>query len=226
MKRRGLLGLMAIAVSFGVPAMAEQIVYFTNGTSLPIRTHRVEDGMIYLDMGQDNIVGFPFELVERIDQAGRDVLVRPSSSANKIFGDEVPTADTSYPAGGREMTHTKAGWRGDGIRQAGESPSPVVETDEKGMATYRPMGWSNGAQRRIRLTGHAAVTGGPVATTREEGIIGTSKLGQRHVIGGVNNPFYRGAPQLVGLAPRAATGAAPPPPAEAPPASQSDGGQP
>lgn len=229
MRRRGSFGLLAAVLALGAPALAEQIVYFTNGTTMPIRQHRVEDGMIFVDMGEDNVIGFPFEMVERIDEAGRDVLLRSSTArANKIFGDEVPTETTPYPVGGREMVRSRMGWRGDGVRQPeGQSaPAAQVETDANGMATYRPMAWSSGAQRNLRFTGHSAVTGGPVATSREEGIVGTSKLGVRHVLGGVNQPGSRASRPIVGLGLRSSEPAPPPANGEGATSDQQDGGQP
>ena len=79
---RSVLVLMAL-VALALPAAAEQIIHFTNGTSMPIRAHEIRGDMVHIDLGGDAFMAFPYDKVESIVEAGKNVLL-PASSANQM----------------------------------------------------------------------------------------------------------------------------------------------
>ena len=60
-----LLTVLAVAVLSG-PAMAEEIIYFTNGTTMPVNGHEVDGEMIVVTLEGDATMAFPKEQVERV----------------------------------------------------------------------------------------------------------------------------------------------------------------
>jgi hypothetical protein len=75
---RSLLGLLALGVVIATPAVADEIVYFTNGTFLPVTSHRVEKEMISVELGGNSRMGFPLYMVDKIESAGRNVFLNPT----------------------------------------------------------------------------------------------------------------------------------------------------
>ena len=79
-----------------LPSVAEEIVYFKGGQSMPIRSHEIVDGMVHMDLGEDSMVAFPEFAIERIEIAGKEVMLKPSygTTSNR----RVPTTRGSYPS--------------------------------------------------------------------------------------------------------------------------------
>ncbi|MDH3628003.1 MAG: hypothetical protein OEV00_12005 [Acidobacteriota bacterium] len=79
--RRVLLFVVGGIVLLGAtPVLAEQIVYFTNGTTMPIRDHVLKGQMVHVDLGSDGFIAFPNELILRIEVAGKRVNLNASAS--------------------------------------------------------------------------------------------------------------------------------------------------
>lgn len=93
-----LLGAFLIAVA---PASAEEILFFTNGTSMPIRQHVIRGAMVHVDLGSDGFIAFPGALVLRIEKADAKIKLKGSSPSRPPIGrDEVPTTAGNHPVGG------------------------------------------------------------------------------------------------------------------------------
>lgn len=60
-----------IAGSMSVPA--SEVVYFVNGSSMPVLNHRIDKGTITLELSPGATIAFPAENVERIESNGRPV---------------------------------------------------------------------------------------------------------------------------------------------------------
>ena len=71
-----LVGVLLIAV---LPASAEEIVFFTNGTSMPIKEHVVRGAMVHVDLGSDGFIAFPAAMILRIERAGERVILEASA---------------------------------------------------------------------------------------------------------------------------------------------------
>jgi hypothetical protein len=75
---RSLTWLLALCVAIATPAFADEIVYFTNGTFLPITSHRVEKEMVSVELGGNSRMGFPLYMVDKIESSGRSVYLNPT----------------------------------------------------------------------------------------------------------------------------------------------------
>lgn len=86
--RRTRLNALACAAAVVLLAVsgvsAEEVLHFTNGTSMVIRGHEVHDGMIHVDLGDNGFIGFPQAQVEKITEAGRDVYLPGSHLAANV----------------------------------------------------------------------------------------------------------------------------------------------
>jgi len=195
-----ILGLLAIA--FAVPCAAEEIINFTSGQSLPVISHTIEDGMVLVDLGDNAWVAFPEETIESIEIAGKNVMLRPSYGA---FGNQrVPTTQGSYPITGEAQARPKTKPI---IPERNHRPTPIEIDERTGMAVYRPMGNHPAAnKRRATVTGNMKILSDN-PTTRGDGQStygGTTPLGTRHVIGGIdprrnNSPRRPDMPKPVSL---------------------------
>ncbi len=77
MKRSAVPLLLALfAASF--PAMADEVIYFTNGATMAIRSHEVEGDMIRVNLGAGAVMAFPVSMVERVQVGTRDVFTGPA----------------------------------------------------------------------------------------------------------------------------------------------------
>ena len=81
-------------------ALAEEIIYFTNGTSMPIRRHEIKGDMIHVDLGSEAFMAFPVRMIEKIEAAGKSVTLRASSGGNTVMSARVPTPEGNYPVRG------------------------------------------------------------------------------------------------------------------------------
>jgi hypothetical protein len=204
-----LLLLAAVAAMFGLstPSRAEEIIYFTNGTTMPIRAHSIKDGMIHVDLGDNGFMAFPYEVVERIDRAGKNVLLKRSSTAGRNQRVDVPDDPAgSYPISGTPMQRRGA---------SGDEDVVITtpgDTDEKGLAVVRPFGRDNGSNKgKFGVVGTSSIFDASPTTHGGEGIIGTRRVGNRHVIDAGQGPQARPRrARTVGVAMRA-SGDTPPP---------------
>lgn len=110
------LGLgLVILLGLALPAAAEEIVYFTNGTSMAIRSHTVDREMIRVDLGAGSVMAFPISMVERVEKAGRDVFQGPGyRPTNQAFEGADPgpraarnTQDATVDGAGNVPSYTR-----------------------------------------------------------------------------------------------------------------------
>jgi len=101
--------LLVVAALGWLPsvAFADEIVHFTNGAEMTVRSHAVENAMVKLDLGGSSFIAFPMSMVDKIVSSGRDVFVNPSiHPANQAVagsgaaGNTPAVADTTIRNGG------------------------------------------------------------------------------------------------------------------------------
>ena len=85
MRHKGLVVLALISIVAVGNVLAEEIVTFTNGATMPIRSHEFDGDMIKVDLGDDQFMAFPRSVVEKIEVARGDVQLTPSSRTNQII---------------------------------------------------------------------------------------------------------------------------------------------
>lgn len=192
MRTRLLIAALLLILSAGI-ASAEEIIFFTNGTSMPVAGHSIEGEMIRADLGDDGWLGFPRAQVERIEVAGREVFPNDSGPANRMVEE---SGERSYGVRGRRPgRHDR---RSPGVAAA--DADPAIGTDPNGIPVYRPFIDSrNSALQQVGATGHEAVAaggadakGGPTNAPR-----------QTHQIGGpqryVKESPSGGKPKVTGM---------------------------
>jgi hypothetical protein len=173
-------GILAMALgAIALPAVAEEIIHFKNGASLAIRGHKVTEGMIHVDMGEDAFIGFPMSMVERVEKAGQDVYVPPSSPSvlkrNQMIGLS-PDEPSRVTNGHRRNADARRDYTDPGGRSR-----QTVKVDEHGMAYLDAFPNAGGARGQMRVIGREMNP--PVNRDPSKGLIGTRRVGMRQVLG-------------------------------------------
>jgi len=115
MAKRSVPALLVVAALGWLPSVsfADEIVHFTNGAEMTVRSHVVEKEMVKLDLGGNSFIAFPMSMVDKIVSAGRDVFLNPTihpanqaiagsaaGGAGSAAGNAPVVADTSIQNGG------------------------------------------------------------------------------------------------------------------------------
>lgn len=171
MRSKALIAGLVIAVGLVVPALAEEIIYFKNGTTLPIRSHNVVDGMIHVDLGSDALMAFPADRVEKIVAAGQNVYLDPSSRR----------ANVSAPGhGGDVQVDTSAPNNSYPVRATAPARRSVANgTVVSGNKQPQDTAWQVGGARRTNQFGLATeypASQSPNAAARRMGVVGRRSL--------------------------------------------------
>ena len=205
------VALLVLALGLGGSAWAEEVVFFKSGSELPIVSHKVEGGMIHVDLGGNAFMAFPLSVVDRVEQAGRSVVIGRSSvgGTNVITAHPDPTG--SFPAQGTLQSSFNETNRYDDSQAEGDPAVDVVN----GVAVYKPLaGSQNPAKASTAFTGNARVR---EARATPGALRGAHQVGTHQVIGGP--PASRragttgGAPVITGIQARD-RGANPDPPSQ------------
>ena len=101
----GILIVSAVA-AWSPAALADDVVHFSNGAEMMVRSHTIEKDMVKLDLGGNSSITFPISMVEKIVSAGRDVFLNPvyhpSNQAVPVAAGNLPQPlpDRSIRGGG------------------------------------------------------------------------------------------------------------------------------
>jgi len=218
--RRAVILAIVLAVFSVAPVLAEQVIHFSNGNSMPVRSHAVQGEMIHVDLGGDAFMAFPLEMVDKVVEAGKNVILDQSFADPKGV-----MVDTRAPGAKRPVRAARPGGsRRDEMfdaiaaRDAGRSK---VEVNENGVAAYKPYATSGAANRRgLGATGSQRVMGarGLGSQRAGGGFGGTTRVGNRHVIGSTAPP---GSPtRRPPVSMERNLGGPPPPPPPPPPSDE------
>jgi hypothetical protein len=155
---------------------------------MPIRSHEVRGEMIHVDLGSDAFMAFPLYMVDKVEDAGKEVILTPSFSAsNKIVAGRVPTTEGSYPVKGQRPGGRGGNSQGNDMRLIDRSEMHSQTGREGGVTAHRPLSSHRAANRRgLGTTGRSGVaqeSGGQ----GDGGYLGATKQGARHVIGGMGS---------------------------------------
>jgi hypothetical protein len=93
------VGAFLVVASVGLlcpVVFADEVVHFTNGSEMAVRSHTVEQNMVKLDLGNNSFIAFPMAMVDKIANAGRDVFLNPTfHPSNQAVASLAVGADTS-----------------------------------------------------------------------------------------------------------------------------------
>ncbi len=184
MRRGVLVTFVLAALAAGGPVLAEQVIHFTNGTAMPIVSHTVQGNMIHVDLGGNAFIAFPFDQVEKVVEAGEEVQLTPSfASGNKIIVDTTPDPSRVAPVRGK--------------RPAGAQAAELRQQRAKAAARQN-LGGMRAGGGRFATEAHSRKQqlGGALRPSSDGGneryLQGTTRFGNRNVIGGVTPPRGRG----------------------------------
>ena len=140
MARKALISCIFALVVLASPAFADEIVYFTNGTSMAIESHVLLDEAVRVNLGGQAFMEFPREQIDKIETAsGR--LSLTAAGANRIVPGGHATPVTSQSRSKRAFGTTVGN-------------KPAVNQDfgiaENGLAVYKVFG-SNAAANKGRF---------------------------------------------------------------------------
>jgi len=178
MSRKSLIlfGLVFVAlVAAPAGAQEQEVIYFTNGTTMTVESHSIEDGMVQVGLGGQSFLAFPLEKVERIETATGEVAI-PRETSNRM----VPSPQHAGIVRGEVPGYKRRGqW--EGPVNAGSAQS--VDVDEKGMTVFRPFPVDAPAHKRqFGVTGRRELRNMNPSRSSSDGVIGTAPLGTRYVL--------------------------------------------
>lgn len=166
-----LVGLFSLVVA--APVLAEEVIHFTSGASMAIRSHVVDGDMIRVDLGSNGFMAFPLAMVERIERADGEVALKPSTAPNRMVPSDPSLRVEGIP------THQRDQWQSP-VDNRSETP-PEVEKDDKGVATVAVFpDTTNAGKAKMRSANVKGRMG--AAMNSNEGRIGTTPLGTRTVV--------------------------------------------
>jgi hypothetical protein len=227
--RLHVVAFVLAGIAAGSTLRADQVVYFTNGTSMEVRSHNLDGTMIRVDLGGGAVVGFPRNMVERIEDRGRSVYTNPAfvPSNQAVAGSSATTprveADTTAIAG----SPPGARFRMAGNRPAGgvDPNNPLVQ------AAYGDTGVPSSPRPEVAAAGNGRIK--VRGRMRPAGPVGEAPLGaapgaNNYAIDN-SNPGNRAGVPIMSLQPRSGTPVPPPTPdpEPAPPVNDTtdDGGE-
>jgi hypothetical protein len=163
-----------VLVLIAPSVLANQVIHFTNGVTLPVRSVDKRDGMYHVDLGGNGRMAFPAYLVERIERSDR---VKLSAGTQLPTGSKLMTA-TSYASGSdiqEGLAQREAQLAQQAAREEQAAKVDSIQVDSSGTVVHRPHAGSRGSARQnIGLTGsmgarNSTVGGRPGAATRVGG---------------------------------------------------------
>jgi hypothetical protein len=80
MAKRNVSGALVLVCAVWLPSvvLADEVVHFTNGAEMAVRSHSVEKDMVKLDLGNNSYIAFPMTMVDKIVNSGQDVFLNPA----------------------------------------------------------------------------------------------------------------------------------------------------
>ncbi len=219
------LWVLVLGVLFATVAAADEIVFFTNGTSLPITDHRVEKEMISVGLGGNSRMGFPLYMVDRIESSGRSVYTNPVyQPANQAVAGTAQAGGTPsgvYPVTGEGSVPS----RRNRARSSGPGGMPQGGFETLGST---PDGAAGGATGNSRVNsakrGMKAFGNRSSLSQGQSGNVETGVGADQHTVIPANSgrSIPNGRSNLAHFQPRANQGGEPP---ESTPSSQEDPAQ-
>jgi hypothetical protein len=123
--------------AIGSTVRADEIVHFTNGSEMTVRSHVVEGEMIKLDLGGNNTIAFPILMVGKIVNAGQNVFLNPvyypsNQAIPAVVGTAVANNATPAIANPPPVGLARQGGPGRNGARLGEAADNVSPNDNYG----------------------------------------------------------------------------------------------
>jgi hypothetical protein len=188
--RKSLIWVSLVVLAASAPALADEIVYFTNGTTMVIETHEVDEatGNLRVQLPGAGMMEFPLDQVTKIEDA-RGAVSIPGQSANVVVRGRNHRIEGSRPA-----RHRREEWQPTLGSKAPDNEFGV----SSGIVTTRPFGAdATPNKRQISVTGRRDLN--RVDNSRRTRNSGSSSFrpGARRVITAPNQGTRRQPPVAV-----------------------------
>ena len=181
MTRKGFVSLAVLVVGVTLPAWANEIVYFKNGTAMEVETYSVTDGQVKVKLSGNAMMAFPVEQIDRIETQDGNVAPLNRPEANRM----VPSTTAGTVQGIVPSQYRRDSWAGD---QRGVDDK--LDTDENGMAVTRPFGKDAENKRKLGVVGGTRGVGAQLRGSRA-GAANAARIGTRYAL----PPKQSGAPR-------------------------------
>jgi hypothetical protein len=208
----GILLVVGLAGSGAV--LAGEVVHFTNGTFMPIKSHIVEGEMVRVVLTSDSEMAFPVSLVEKIDAGGRDVIINQvGSTANVVEGGARGGARGGGAAGAAEAEGANQNQRTYAVTGS-TSPSGAAgagySAQQRAQMGANPGALSSGFIQNTEARNGPRVSR-PFADSNHPGRRAVSKVGdrglyQKNAVGSAGNAQKDAAMRGASLQPGGGTG--------------------
>jgi hypothetical protein len=171
MSRKSLIPLVLFVALVAAPALAEEIIHFTNGTTMAVERYIIEEDTVRVSLGGQAVMEFPLEQIEKIETARGELRLDSLGASNQMIA--APRTQASAVTGTAPSRR-----RGDSSIRP---PDTVVDDNfmdvgRGGVPVYRPFGKDAAANKRgIAVTGRRELRG--MTTTRVRGTGGTGATG-------------------------------------------------
>jgi hypothetical protein len=172
--------LLVVGLAGSAAVLAGEVVHFTNGTFMPIKSHTVEGEMVRVVLTSDSEMAFPIGLVEKIDAGGRDVIINKlGSTANVVEGGArggargaAGAAETQAPNDNQRTYAVTGSTSPSGAAGAGLTPQQRAQIDAN------PGGMSSGFIQNTEARNGPQVSR-PFADSNHPGRRAVTKVGDR-----------------------------------------------
>jgi len=188
--RKSLIWLGFVVVVASVPALADEIVYFTNGTTMVIETHEVDEatGNLRVQLPGAGMMEFPLDQVTQIEDA-RGAVSIPGQPANVVVRGRNHRIQGSRPA-----RHRREEWQPTLGSKAPDNEFGV----SNGIVTTRPFGAdATPNKRQIAVTGRRNLNRVDSSRSTLNSGSSSSRSGVRRVINAPNQGTRRVPPVAV-----------------------------
>jgi len=177
MLRKSLIPLALTCLALvAAPALAEQeIIYFNNGTTMRIESHAIEEDTVTVNLGEDSIMSFPLDQIEKIESAD-GTIATPRQDVNRML----PRSGGATIQGTRPSRLRRGGWEG----ANNETDTGDIAVDKHGVSVVRPFPvGSPSNKRQFGVAGRRELRNqSPSRNSGNGSVVGTSRLGSRYVL--------------------------------------------
>jgi hypothetical protein len=178
MSRKSLIPLVLLGALVAAPAWAEEIIYFTNGTTMAVERYIIEENTVRVSLGGQAVMEFPLEQIEKIESGKGDVRLDALGTSNRMMA--VPRTQASAVTGAAPSRR-----RGAASRSAGDTivEDNYIDVGKAGLPVYRPFGKDAAPNKRgIAVTGRRELRGMTTTSVRGTGGTGAAGVGRQQVV--------------------------------------------
>jgi hypothetical protein len=125
MRRIHWIPVVLALLTLALPVWAEEILFLKSGSAMPVVSHKVDGNMIHVDLGDNAFMAFPLSMVDRVERAGKNVVLQRSNTGGTNVMTPRPDPTGSFPVRGSAQS------RRSDQRRFPTEPSRSMRTDSR-----------------------------------------------------------------------------------------------